>query len=571
MNWKRFVTANVKCVLLIIIVSCFTQCKHKKKEHGAVKKEIVKKPEEMDDQVANNIKEVLTYASDNNGKINDSIRLSLPDIVNSFYEKNDYKNVWSKKERWLPLADSMLAFIVSSKYYGLYPSDYHWKDLNILHKKLTTDPVTRTDAITWTKADLMLSDAFMKLAKDIKEGRLLPDSVSITQKPNYVDSFFIKNITDAFQKNSLYDIFNSMEPLINRYHLIKDLTKNFVDSMDTEVYQYIDYPQKDSMNLVKTLQKRLMQSFKLNYDNTVPDSITLNNEIKKYQAKAGLKKDGKISAKLINTLNNTDEEKFKRLAITLDRYKKFQDSMPVRYIWVNLPSFYLEVWDTDTLTILSKVVIGKPDTRTPALTSHITDMITFPQWTIPESIIKKEILPGLKKDPGYLAKKGFMLTDEKGNDVNPFSIKWAKYSQGIPYKVIQGSGDDNALGIFKFNFNNQYSVYLHDTNQRYLFKNTARALSHGCVRVQKWQELAYYIATNDSLNNTNDQKLSYNIDSINTWLANKVKKRMYVKNKLPLYIVYFTCDAKKGKLAFYDDIYNEDKMLAQKYFANKQL
>ncbi len=568
MNMAKTAKANVKCVMLIIIVCCFVQCKHKKKEHAAVKKEIVKRPEQMDDQVSDNIKDVLSYAYDNNGKINDSIRLSLAGIVNAFYEKNGYKNVWSKNEKWLPLADSMLAFIQYAKYYGLYPSDYHWKDLNILHKKLTEDSTTRTDAIAWTKSDLMLTDAFMKIAKDIKEGRLLPDSLSITTKPNYIDSFFITNINNAFEKNEVQSVFDSMEPLINRYHLVKDLTKNFVDSMDNTVYQYVDYPQKDSMNLVKTLQERLMQALKLN-DDGIPDSVTLSNEIKKYESKKRLKKDGKISAKLIDALNNTDVEKFKRIAITLDRYKKFQDSLPIRYIWVNMPSYYLEVWDSDTLTILSRVVIGKPDTRTPVLTSHITDMVTFPQWTIPESIIKKEILPALKKEPGYLSRKGFSLSDSKGNDVNPYEVKWSKYKNSIPYKVIQGSGDDNALGIFKFNFNNPYSVYLHDTNQRYLFSNSQRALSHGCVRVQKWKELADYIATNDSLNNTNDQKLSYNIDSINTWLANKEKKRMYVKNKLPLYIVYFTCDIKNGKLVFYDDIYNEDKALAQKYFANK--
>jgi murein L,D-transpeptidase YcbB/YkuD len=134
---------------------------------------------------------------------------------------------------------------------------------------------------------------------------------------------------------------------------------------------------------------------------------------------------------------------------------------------------------------------------------------------------------------------------------------------------MQGSGDDNALGIFKFNFNNPYSVYLHDTNQRYLFNNSLRALSHGCVRVQKWQELAFYIARNDSLNTTEEQKLSYNVDSIKTWLANKDRKRIIVKNRLPIFIEYFTCEARNNKLVFYEDIYNDDRMLADKYFANK--
>ena len=196
-------------------------------------------------------------------------------------------------------------------------------------------------------------------------------------------------------------------------------------------------------------------------------------------------------------------------------------------------------------------------------------MVTYPQWTIPESIIKKDILPGLKKDPGYLASKGFNLVNNKGDVVDPYTIKWAKYTSGIPWKIMQGSGDDNALGVLKFNFNNPYSVYLHDTNERYLFQNSERDLSHGCVRVQKWEELAFYIARNDSLNKTKEQRLAYNVDSIKTWLANKDRKRIIVKNRLRLYIEYFSCEARDDKIIFYPDIYNDDEALAEKYFANK--
>ena len=97
----------------------------------------------------------------------------------------------------------------------------------------------------------------------------------------------------------------------------------------------------------------------------------------------------------------------------------------------------------------SKVVVGKPITRTPVLTSAVSEMITYPQWTIPESIIEKEILPGMKKDTGYLRKKGYSLLNYKNEEVSPDSVDWAKYKKKIPYKVIQGSGDDNALGSFK--------------------------------------------------------------------------------------------------------------------------
>ena len=99
------------------------------------------------------------------------------------------------------------------------------------------------------------------------------------------------------------------------------------------------------------------------------------------------------------------------------------------------------------------------------------------------------------------------MEDKDGETVDPYSVKWSRYSKGIPYKIVQGSGIDNALGIFKFNFNNKYSVYLHDTNERHLFTRTVRALSHGCVRVQEWQQLAFYILRNDSANAKPNEKI----------------------------------------------------------------
>ena len=175
----------------------------------------------------------------------------------------------------------------------------------------------------------------------------------------------------------------------------------------------------------------------------------------------------------------------------------------------------------------------------------------------------------MKRNIEYLTRKGFHLVDLKGETVDPYSVNWAKYTKGIPYKIVQGSGDGNALGILKFNFENPYSVYLHDTNQRYLFKNAARALSHGCVRVQEWQKLAYYIAVNDSINHVAETRPSYNTDSIKTWLAKKERRKIVVKNRIPLFIKYFSCEGKNGKIIFYDDIYNEDKVLRDKYFATK--
>ncbi len=552
-------------ILLVAALAIYYGCKNR---NTPEEKEIVKNPEEMDDEVAGNLKTVLQYAEDNNGKIDESTRLALYGIVTAFYEHNDFHNQWSKKGEWLPIADSMVDFIQHARYRGLYPGDYHLEKIASLRKIYDDDSLAKKDVVFWTKADLLLSDAFMKTIKDLKEGRLLPDSVSIINNKRLIDSLFINGLQRAVNISSVASLFDSTEPLNTDYQSLKQAMKTFVDSMDTAKYTYIVYPAKDSLYLIKNIQKRLSEAGAGGSDILMPDSSTLNTEIKKFQKEHALKEDGKISGGLVKKLNNTDEEKFKRIAITLDRYKRMP-ALPSRYIWVNLPGYYLKLLDHDSVSLESKVIVGNPATRTPVLNSAITDMVIYPQWTIPESIIKKDILPALKKDPGYLGRKGFSLVDAKGEIVNPYIIDWQKFTRGIPWKVRQGSGDDNALGIFKFNFPNPYNVYLHDTNQRYLFKNSSRALSHGCVRVQNWQGLAYLLARNDSINLKSGQKLLYNEDSIKTWVANKSRKQIILKNKLPLYIKYFTCEAKNGKVVFYDDIYNEDRIYAEKYFTNK--
>jgi murein L,D-transpeptidase YcbB/YkuD len=539
------------------------------KNRDAVKeKEIVKTPEQMDDQVADNIKSVLVFANAHNGLINDSIQLSQLQLVNSFYQKNNFRGIWSKKETWKPVADSMFSFIKNSKYYGLYPEDYHYHELDSLRSKIQNDSLARMDAIAWTKADLMLSDAFMNTLKDLKEGRIVPDSSSIINKQKFIDSFFISNQDKAIASNNISEIFQSLEPDNNNYLALRDALKSFVDSMDTRKFLYISYPYSDTIKFYKDLHKRLLQSGFGNPGVETPDSATLSGIVKKYQAKHKLTVDGKPGQGTVRSLNSNDNEKFRRIAITLDRYKQLPE-LPESYIWVNLPGFYLKLWDHDTVVLQSKVIIGKPSTRTPVLTSAISNMVIYPNWTIPESIIRKEILPALKIDPGYLYRKGFSLVDGKGETVDPFIVDWSKYKKGIPWKIVQGSGDDNALGIFKFNFSNPYSVYLHDTNQRYLFRNTDRALSHGCVRVQNWEALAFYIARKDSLATKEGHIPAYNTDSLKTWIANKDRKTVMVKKRLPLYIEYFTCEEKNNKIVVYNDIYNEDEELALKYFANK--
>lgn len=569
MYGKKYSYQDLALVLVwILLFSC----------NGAEKvkeKEVVSSPAEMDTHVADNIKASMEMALKANGNLDDSTHLAFSEIVKDFYNSTNYAPAWSKEEKWQPLADSLYQFVLTAEQEGLFPNDYHLKRLRFLKNKLDGDSLKRMDAALWTRADILMTDGFMHIMKDLKLGRLKPDSLTLIKDTALTEDFFVARLKSLLEKKEFTALLNDLQPKYLEYWDLKNGIRSFLDSMDRRVYTYVNYPYKkgdtnDSVSFIKMLQKRLSESSVLAVSDHLPDSTQLKVAITKIQKQKGIVADGKITSTFIRALNVSDAERFKRIAITLDRYKLMPEKMPVKYIWVNLPGYYLKVVDHDTVVLRSKIICGKPDTRTPLLTSEISDMITYPTWTVPTSIIAKSYLPKLKNNPNYLSKIGLKLMNGKGEQINAAEVNWSKYSKGIPYKVMQASGDNNALGVMKFNFNNKYAVYLHDTNQRYLFKNASRALSHGCVRVQEWQQLAFYIARNDSMNISKKDTLRYTSDSIRNWVAHKERHRIDVKNQIPLFIRYFSCEGKDGKVIFYDDIYGEDKVLREKYFANKQ-
>lgn len=561
---------NAQQLLFVIIIVLFASCNNSTVEKQT---EIIETPEKMDDAVARNIQSFLSQADDKTGRLYDSVWLKSFASVREFYQANNYKNTWSASENYIPVADSFFYFIEQAKLYGLFPENYHFNQLSEINREFAADTAAvaaRRNAVLWTKADILLTDAFVTIAKHLHKGRLHTDSIYKNFDSTLGYSYYHQFLKQAIGTGTVAGVLAKLEPKHRAYKELKRAIKPFLDSADFSTqYTYLVYPYKDSIAFVKSLIKRLKEDGSLDSSVKKLDSSALKSVIIKIQKERKLVVDGKFGAQLVSSLNNSDAEKFRRIAINLDRYKLMPDSMPKRYIWVNLPSFYLQVIENDTIALESRVVVGKPKTRTPLLTSQLSDMVTYPQWTIPNSIIVKEILPALKRNPGYLARKGYNLVKWNGDDVNPYEVDWAKYSKGIPYKVVQGSGDANALGVMKFNFPNKYSVYLHDTNQRYLFKNENRSLSHGCVRVQEWEKLVWYIYGLDSVASEKANTSYLPSDSIRTWLGHKERHVIPVKTKIPVYFRYFTAAGKNGKLILYSDIYGEDRVAREAYFSNK--
>ena len=552
---KRIVSSLFPVLSLVLLLACHDSSR--KEEKSEVKPAV-------SENGGSDLKSILAYVAGNGDKLNDSTVLLYRRLAQGVYDSNGYAALWSRKQRWLPVAESLFAFIDSSKNYGLFPSDYHYTSLSFIERIVREDTLARKNEALWSRADLMLTDAFFTLVKHLKQGRLDYDSVTLRKDSVLSDSLFTRTLSTALGTGTVVTSLEGLEPKHPRYDSLKVYLKDFLAAAHFRPLTWLDYPYKDSAVFYPALANRLREVGYIDSATTSADTAKLAAAIRNYQTTNKLKVTGRPSSEMVTMMNNSDWEKFKRIAITMDRYKLLPDTLPKTYVWVNLPSFGLQVMNDDTVVLESKIIVGAPKTRTPLLTSEISNFVTYPQWTVPESIIMKEMLPAIKNNLDYLRKQNLMVVDSKDSVRDPATINWRKLNKNnFPYQLKQRQGDDNSLGVMKFNFRNKYDVYLHDTNGRWMFDKTFRALSHGCVRVKEWRKLSDFLVRNDTT--------KYHPDTLRAWIKRQEKHTVYGFSRVPIFLRYFTCEGKKGHIIFYDDIYGEDRQLRNRYFAKKPI
>ena len=238
---------------------------------------------------------------------------------------------------------------------------------------------------------------------------------------------------------------------------------------------------------------------------------------------------------------------------TLNFYRYINRFDPDRFVLVNIPAGELNVFDRTGKRLLPmQVIAGKPDKRTPCMTTYIQDIVVYPYWNVPKNIALEEMLPRMKRDIAYIYNQNLQILDEKDHEVDPEDIDWDGLSEtNFPYRVRQASGCENSLGLLKFNLANPLAIYLHDTNSRDLFKRTTdRWRSHGCVRVQKPVELANLILGAQT----------FDADFMNRCLIDQKPRTVAIPKPFPVFITYNIADVDStGKLRFYNDVYALDK------------
>ncbi len=280
----------------------------------------------------------------------------------------------------------------------------------------------------------------------------------------------------------------------------------------------------------------------------------LENALELFQEHNGLHSDGKIGKYTALALNESTYNKVLRACLSLEKIRQ-HTAFPKKFILINIPEYMLRFVADDTLRAQHRVIVGKTVTPTPQLESTLRTIVVYPYWTVPLSICKNEILPAAKRSSGYFARNNYKLYS--GNkEINPGSVNW-KSLGGFPYKVVQNPGPRNSLGVIKFEFNNSYSVYVHDTPSKGLFNSDIRSYSHGCMRCDKPVDLAKTILDFDTL--PRQKRNPVTRDTLDTLLSRAKNHPIPLKYTFPIYVEYITVRASRKSLTFHPDIYLRDE------------
>ncbi|MCK3655623.1 L,D-transpeptidase [Pasteurellaceae bacterium Macca] len=222
-------------------------------------------------------------------------------------------------------------------------------------------------------------------------------------------------------------------------------------------------------------------------------------------------------------------------------------------IFVNIPSYQLYYMRDGKLVLQSKVIVGRNDRRTPVLMSKLSNVVVNPPWNVPQTIKNKDLVPKLARNPGLAESMGYEIFDSKGAKVSASSINWSAYvgKNNFPYHIRQKASDNSALGYYKFNMPSTDAIYLHDTPNRGLFGKDHRALSSGCVRVAKADELATMLLKQAGWSDARKKSV----------LASKKTTSAPVRTDNPVYLYYVTSWVEGGKLYTLPDIYNLDSRI----------
>ncbi|MCZ4075646.1 L,D-transpeptidase family protein [Agrobacterium sp. LMR679] len=302
---------------------------------------------------------------------------------------------------------------------------------------------------------------------------------------------------------------------------------------------------------VQALRQRLMVSGDLPREAGISSAFDsyVDGALKRFQARHGLPADGVSGEYTTKALNVSAQIRLAQLQTNLVRIQSMSGDLGQRHLMVNIPAAAIEAVENERVVLRNTAVVGRASRPTHVINSKIYEVILNPYWTAPRSIVEKDIVPLMQKDPTYLERNNIRLIDGKGQEVSPTAVDWfAPKAPNLMFR--QDPGKINAMSSTKINFHNPNNEYMHDTPQQGLFNKLMRFGSSGCVRVQNVRDLTSWLLRDTP---------GWSRQEMERVIATRVNTPIKLAQEIPVYFVYITAwSAKDGVVQFRDDIYEKD-------------
>ena len=494
------------------------------------------------------------------------IKLKNRRALKAFYQQRDYEPIWSYRQNLNSHGKLLLYHLRQTGREGLQKQDYHWAVLEACLEQKFLQACQQGDV------ELLLSDAFVRYALDVRFGRFQPRDIdpewyiSAPRDWNPLDDLQL-----ALDNKQLLKLIASLPPDRQEYRDLRALLQHYLNLSKTVVWTQV--PAGKLLKVGKhdaqipALRQRLQQSGDL-----ISDKLNLSDwfdpeleqAVAHFQVRHGLEPDGIVGNKTRALLNVSLAQRIAQIRLNMERWRWLPKQLPARHIRVNIAGFYLQAYENHQLQHRINVIIGRLDRSTPIFQKKMTHVVFNPYWVVPHSIAVKDILPKLQKDPSYFYKQKMQLL-YKNTPIDTGYINWQHYNRSnFPYQFRQLPGKHNALGQIKFMFPNRFNIYLHDTHHPELFSKAQRTFSSGCVRVEKPKTLAEYVLAK--------QQVPWSQAEIQLAMDSENSRQIDLDSPIPVYILYWTVWVNEQGLAqFRNDIYGHDQLLVNAFQAAERV
>ena len=489
-------------------------------------------------------------------------RIVLGATVARYYESQQFRAKWRDPARVSQLVDALLDLLND----GLDPVNYHVDALDRYRAELRRVKALPPDE--QAGLEVLATDALMLSLYHLYLGKVDPEKLSsqwnFSSRPVDEERGFAA-LTQALESGQIRETFQRARPQHVWYQRGRERLKEYRALAVAGGWPTI--PEGPTLKpgmtdpRVATMRARLRVT-----KDYVPGPVTpgaplqddsydpeLEAAVKRFQERHGLTADAAVGPATRAAMNVSVEDRIDQMRVNLERARWVMHEVKGDLVLVNVAGFEVAYFRDDEPVWTSKVIVGRPYRETPIFKSLITYVVFNPTWTIPPTILVKDKLPVIKRDPGYLKRNNIRVIDSRGREVDPYSVNWSQYGAGRmpPYQLRQDPGEDNALGLVKIMFPNPHMVYLHDTPTKSLFDKDERTFSSGCIRVEKAFELAELVLNDPA---------QWNQQTMAEVVATKKMQTVNLAKPVPVLILYWTAQPRPdGQVIFRNDVYGRDK------------